>query len=419
MPVSRRYFLKSGAVALAGVGSVAGGLPSFLVRAAASSGARGKTLVVLFQRGAADGLNIVVPHGESRYYDLRPSIAIPRPAKGVSGTAIDLDGLFGLHPALGPFKKMFDDGLLAIVNAAGSPDATRSHFDAQDFMETGTPGVKNTRDGWLNRYLQQYAPRRQTNFRAVSSTAQMPRILGGRAPALAIADLSTFGIPGRHAEVAQKGLQRLYAGAGDDLLTPTASETFEAVHALSLLDYEAYRPANGASYSGRGLGKSLRQIAHLIKADVGLEIAFAEIGGWDHHVKEGGAEGQLSNLLRRFSGDVAAFVTDMGPRMDDVVVVTMSEFGRTASENGSRGTDHGHANALFVMGGPVKGGKVYGDWPGLADDRLHEGRDLALTTDFRDVISELLQGHLGASRLEAVFPGYAIDARRYRGLLGG
>jgi uncharacterized protein (DUF1501 family) len=419
MTVSRRYFLKSGAVALAGVGSVAGGLPSFLIRAAASSGSRGKTLVVLFQRGAADGLNIVVPHGESRYYELRPSIAVPRPAMGVSGTTIDLDGFFGLHPALGPFKRLFDEEMLAIVHAAGSPDATRSHFDAQDFMETGTPGVKNTRDGWLNRYLQEHAPRRETSFRAVSSTAQMPRILGGPAPALAIADLSKFGIPGRHAAVVEKGLQRLYAGAGDDLLTPTASETFEAVDALARLDSEAYRPANGASYSGRGLGKSLRQIARLIKADVGLEIAFAEIGGWDHHVNEGGAEGRLSDLLRRFADDVAAFVTDLGRRMDDIVLVTISEFGRTVGENGSRGTDHGHANALFVIGGQVKGGRVVGDWPGLADDRLHEGRDLALTTDFRDVISEILHGHLGASKLEDVFPGYPIDARRYRGLLEG
>lgn len=415
MPVSRRYFVKSGAVVLAGIGTAFGGLPSFLVRAAATSGSRNKTLVVLFQRGAADGLNIVVPHGESRYYDLRPNIAIPAPGKGVS--AIDLDGFFGLHPALGPFKKLFDDGLLAVVNAAGSPDATRSHFDAQDFMETGTPGVKSTRDGWLNRYLQVHEARLETNFRAVSLTTQLPRILGGAAPALAIADLSKFGIPGRHAAVVQKGLERLYADAGDALLTPTASDTFEAVDALARLDAGAYRPANGATYSGRGLGKSLRQIARLIKADVGLEIAFAEIGGWDHHVNEGGAEGQLSNLLGRFAGDVAAFVADMGQRMDDVVIVTMSEFGRTARENGSRGTDHGHANALFVIGGPVKGGKIYGSWPGLADDRLHEGRDLALTTDFRVVISELLEGHLGAAKLDDVFPGYAVDSQRYRGLL--
>ena len=415
MPVSRRYFVKSGAVVLAGIGTAFGGLPSFLVRAAATSGSRNKTLVVLFQRGAADGLNIVVPHGESRYYDLRPNIAIPAPGKGVS--AIDLDGFFGLHPALGPFKKLFDSGLLAVVNAAGSPDATRSHFDAQDFMETGTPGVKSTRDGWLNRYLQVHEARLETNFRAVSLTTQLPRILGGAAPALAIADLSKFGIPGRHAAVVQKGLERLYADAGDPLLTPTASDTFEAVDALARLDAGAYRPANGATYSGRGLGKSLRQIARLIKADVGLEIAFAEIGGWDHHVNEGGAEGQLSNLLGRFAGDVAAFVADMGQRMDDVVIVTMSEVGRTVRENGSRGTDHGHANALFVIGGPVKGGKIYGSWPGLADDRLHEGRDLALTTDFRIVLSELLEGHLGGAKLDDVFPGYAVDSQRYRGLL--
>jgi uncharacterized protein (DUF1501 family) len=417
MPISRRYFLRSGAVVLAGIGSIFGPLPSFLVRAASGPKRGRKTLVVLFQRGAADGLNIVVPHGESRYYDLRPGIAVPRPSASPSDRAIDLDGFFGFHPALGPLTRLFEDGRLAVVHAAGSPDATRSHFDAQDFMETGTPGVKSTRDGWLNRYLQVQPLEHPSSFRGVASTSRMPRILDGTAPALAVADLAKFGIPGRQSAVVRKGLERLYDGADDPLLTGVAEDTFEAIDALSRLDPGSYRPAAGVEYARRGLGRSLRQIAQLIKADVGLEIAFAEIGGWDHHVNEGGSQGQLANLLRGFGEEITAFARDLGPRLDDVVIVTLSEFGRTVRENGSRGTDHGHANAMLVLGGAVKGGKIYGDWPGLSDDRLHEGRDLALTTDFRDVVREVLDRHLGAVDLDAVFPGYAAGSSRYRGLL--
>jgi len=415
MGITRRFLVKSGALAVVGYGLTR--LPGFLVRAAAGAAGRRKTLVAIFQRGAADGLNIVVPHGEQAYYELRPSIAIPRPRRGAEEACLDLDGSFGFHPALGAFKELYDRKLLAVIHAAGSPDATRSHFDAQDFMESGTPGVKSTRDGWLNRYLQSRPRPGAAGFRAVSATAQLPRILEGRAPALAIPRLATFGIPGRAAPLAQQGLEALYASSGDELLAATARETFEAVELLERLDPQRQRPANGARYPQGEFGNALVQIAQLIKSDVGLEVAFAEIGGWDHHVNEGGARGQLAGVLSRFGEGLDAFVRDLGDRIEDVVLVTLSEFGRTAAENGSGGTDHGHAGAMFVLGGPVRGGKLYGEWPGLEREQLYEGRDLLLTTDFRAVICRVLRGHLGSEGLDAVFPGYRPEAGALDGLL--
>jgi uncharacterized protein (DUF1501 family) len=413
MSITRRFFLKSSGIALVGMSAV----PSFLTRAAQAIEGHGKTLVVVFQRGAADGLNMVVPHGERAYYDLRSSIAIDRPKRGSEETVIDLDGFFGLHPSLAPFKSLWDDRALAIVHAAGSPDSTRSHFDAQDFMESGTPGIKSTPDGWLNRYMQASRAEVASSFRAVSATSQMPRILQGRAAALAVPDLAKFGIEGRYSTVVERGLESLYGASGDAVLGPTAQETFEAMDLLKSVDPAQYRPANGARYPNGPFGKNMLQTAQLIKSKIGLEIAFAEIGGWDHHVNEGGTQGALANLLRQFSQGIAAFCRDLGDRMNDVVLVTLSEFGRTAAENGNRGTDHGHATALFVMGGPVKGGKVYGEWPGLKVDQLYEGRDLALTTDFRDVVGEVMTRHLCAPSLDPVFPGRANDPGNCRGLL--
>ena len=414
MRLSRRFFLKSSGIALVGLGAV----PGFLARAAVATRARGKILVVLFQRGAADGLNIVVPHAERTYYDLRPTIAIPRPQRGNQQAALDLDGFFGFHPALVPFKELYDEGLLAAVHAAGSPHATRSHFDAQDFMESGTPGVKSTADGWLNRYLQAHATETSSSFRAVSATSQLLRILKGTAPALAVPRLERFGIEaGRRTELVRGGLEELYAASSDPLLTPTARETFDAVDLLQRVNPAQYQPANGTQYPRGPFGQAVLQIAQLIKSGIGLEIAFAEVGGWDHHVNEGGAQGQLANLLRQFAGGITAFVRDLGDRMEDVVLVTLSEFGRTAFENGNRGTDHGHANALFVVGGPVRGDKVYGDWPGLGRKQLFEGRDLALTTDFRDVLGEILVHHLGATDLRSVFLGYEMQPESFRRFL--
>jgi uncharacterized protein (DUF1501 family) len=394
--------------------------PSFLKRALADTltpaGARRKTLIAIFQRGAVDGLNVVVPYQEPAYYDLRPSIAIPKP-NGGNEAALDLDGFFGLHPSLAAFKPLWDTKRLAIVHASGSPDNTRSHFDAQDYMESATPGVKSTADGWLNRFLQTNADPQKSLFRAVSMTQNMPRVMQGRAATLAIANLSDFNIrAGQSSASVQGGFEAMYDDKFvKDALHGTGRETFEAINYLKQVNPSQYKPENGAVYPQNQLGNSLRQIAQLIKAGVGLEVAFTDVGGWDTHVNEGNQQGQLGNLLRQFSNSIAALATDLGQRMDDVVILTMSEFGRTARENGNRGTDHGHANAMFVVGNSVRGGKVYGDWPGLKSDQLYEGRDLALTTDFRDVFGEIAQKHLGAGNLKSIFPGYA--GGKFRGLL--
>ena len=420
--MQRRAFVKSGAIALVTLGLS----PSFLRRTAFGAqlmrAPKGKTLICLFQRGAADALNMVVPHGDKSYYGLRPSIAIPRPS-GLSRTisenaAIDLDGFFGLHPSLASFKPLYDRGILAPVHAVGSPSATRSHFDAQDYMETGTPDVKGTQDGWLNRYL---AVRgtcdecKASPFRAVSLTQQTPRIMEGPSEVVAMNSLNEFTVRASGSQAER--LEALYRTGSADLVHGTGAEMFEAVKMLKAANPQKYAPRNGAEYPRSQFGQRLLQIAQLVKADVGLEIAFADVGGWDTHVNQGGATGQLAARLDDFSKSVAALVTDLGDRMDDVLILTMSEFGRMARENGNRGTDHGHAGALFVIGGDVKGGKVHGKWPGLETEQLYEGRDLALTTDFRSVFSEVTARHLGATKVEAIFPGFAVKQGDWLGLV--
>ena len=393
----RRVFLRDSALAMVGIGTA----PLWLTRALYAADAplpRKKILVAIFQRGAADGLNIVVPHGEEAYYDLRPTIAIPRPASSGPDVSIDLDGFFGLHPSLAPLKPLFDRRCLAIVDAAGSPDPTRSHFDAQDYMESGTPGVKVTADGWMNRALPK-EPGRPSPVRAVALGATLPRSMAGRNPAVAVETIAGFQVLDA---TAGKAFQEMYTETADPLVRAAGRETFEAVAMLQSIRKRPYTPA--AEYPRGRLGDSLKQIAQLIKARVGVELAFADVGGWDHHVNEAA---QRAVLLREYGQALAAFWQDMGDLMADVVLVTMSEFGRTARENGDRGTDHGHANCMFVLGGAVHGGKVYGRWPGLAKEQLYEGRDLALTTDFRDVLGELVSRHLGNPSLGGVFPGYA------------
>ncbi|HEX7294365.1 MAG TPA: DUF1501 domain-containing protein [Pyrinomonadaceae bacterium] len=421
--MNRRFFVKSGGIAVASVG-LSLSAPTFLQRAVlgniAGGGANGrrKTLIAIFQRGAVDGLNMVVPFGERNYYHLRPNIAIPKPEGGNVDAAVNLDGFFGLHPSMSSFKPLWDSKRLAIVHASGSPDNTRSHFDAQDYMESGTPGVKSTNDGWLNRYLQSKTDPQKSLFRAVSMTQQTPRALQGRAPVLAIANLSDFNIrAGRSSSSIQGGFEEIYGRSANDSLADMGRETFEAVNYLKKVNPAQYKPENGAQYPRNPFGNALLQIAQLIKAGVGLEIAFTDIGGWDTHVNEGSSRGQLGNLLQQFSAGITALYTDLGQRMDDVVILTMSEFGRTVRENGNRGTDHGHANAMFVLGNSVRGGKIYGEWPGLKSDQLYEGRDLALTTDFRDVFGEIAAGHLGTSNVQQVFPGYAVNKSKFKGFL--
>lgn len=405
--MQRRVFLKSGALALVTIGLN----PTFLRRAVFATelrrAQRGKILICIFQRGAADALNMVVPHGDPGYYAMRPTIAVPRPRAGTPGSALDLDGFFGLHPALRPLHSLWERGLLAPVHAVGSPSATRSHFDAQDFMESGTPDRKGTPDGWLNRYLAAHgtcAECAPTPFRGVALSQTTPRIMQGPAPTIAMASLDAFTVRATGSDVER--LEALYRTGSADLVHGAGRETFDAVKMLRASNPRRYAPRPGADYPRSPFGQSLRQIAQLIKSDVGLEVAFADVGGWDTHVNQGGATGQLANRLGDFASSIAALVTDLGDRMEDVVILTMSEFGRMVRQNGNGGTDHGHAGAMFVIGGGVAGHRVHGRWPGLAREQLHEGRDLALTTDFRSVFSEVLVRHLGAPDAGAVFPGF-------------
>jgi uncharacterized protein (DUF1501 family) len=418
--MERRAFVKSGALALVTMGLS----PSFLRRTAFGlelrNAPKGKVLICLFQRGAADALNIVVPHGEKAYYAMRPSIAIPQPSRNLANGAIDLDGFFGLHPALAPLKPLYDRGLLAPVHAVGSPSTTRSHFDAQDYMETGTPDIKGTTDGWLNRYLAVKGTCDECNlartpFRAVSLTPQTPRILEGPSATVAMNSLDEFSV--RATGNSAERLEALYRTGSADLVHGTGAEMFDAVKMLRSANPQRYLPQNGAEYPRSQFGQRLLQIAQLIKSNVGLEKAFADVGGWDTHVNQGSSTGQLAQRLDDFSRSIAALVADLGDRMDDVVIMTMSEFGRMARENGNRGTDHGHAGALFVIGGHVKGGKVHGKWPGLEQEQLYEGRDLALTTDFRSVFGEVVSDHLGARALDRIFPGFAASPRDFLGVV--
>jgi uncharacterized protein (DUF1501 family) len=410
MNQTRRIFLKGGALALIGATAI----PEFLQRAAFAEtlapAAKGKRLVVIFQRGAADGLNIVVPYSDPNYYQMRPTIAIKQ------NEVLQLDNQFGLHPALAGFKPLYDAGHLAIVHAAGSPDMTRSHFDAQDYMESGTPGVKATEDGWLNRAVVSEG-RIGTNsgakasaFSAIAMGEQVPRTLQGAAPAVAIQDVASFsvGARGPAPSTASNAFQSMYDASSDSLLHSAGDETFEAVKMLRAANPAQYKPAAGVIYPG-GLGNSLRQLAQLMKADLGVQVAFADIGGWDTHQNQGAADGQLANRLTEFSSAISAFWRDMGDEAENITIVTMSEFGRTAHQNGTGGTDHGHANAMFVLGGQVRGGKVYGRWPGLAPEQLNEGRDLAVTTDFRQVLAEATQRSLGLHDMSRVFPGYSMQ----------
>jgi len=414
MSITRRIFLRDSALTVVGTAAI----PSFLTRAAlgaASTGAGNKRLVVIFQRGAADGLNIVVPHGEQAYYAMRPSINIPR------SSVIDLDGFFGLHPAMSPLQALWNQRHLAIVHAAGSPDPTRSHFDAQDFMESGTPGLKATEDGWLNRALHsETASIERSAFRGVALGPSLPRILTGSEPAIAVNNINDFGVGGRNANASSVAntFEAMYANSVDTVLHGTGNETFEAVKMLKSANPAKYTPAPGANYPRGRFGESLKELAQLIKANVGVQVAFADIGGWDHHVNEGSTQGQLANVLREFSQSLAAFWIDLGDLAEDTVVVTMSEFGRTARENGNRGTDHGHANMMFVLGGAVKGGKVYGRWPGLEPSQLYEGRDLAVTTDFRRVVGEAVYRHLENKALDQVFPGFRNQPEQFVSFLG-
>ncbi len=397
---TRRTFLKAGGCALVAYAAA----PRFLLRTARAAQANGHVLVAVFQRGAVDGLSMVMPHGEAGYAAGRPSIGLQPPKRDEADRAIDLDGFFAFHPALAPLVPLWENRALAVIHACGSPDTTRSHFDAQDYMETGTPGVKSTPDGWLARAVKTRPPN-QTPFRAVAMGPALPRTLQGDVGAISMQSIERFDVRAGSDGSVRRGFESLYEQGVRDLLHGTGRETFEAAKMLRSANAAHIPPANGADYPRGQLGEALRQIAQLIKAGVGLEVAFADMQGWDTHVGQGAERGQLALRFREFGGALAAFAQDLGSKMADVVVITMSEFGRTVAENGNRGTDHGHATAMLVLGGGVRGGRVYGRWPGLARHQLFEGRDLAVTTDFRTLFSEVATHHLGAPAAP-LFPGF-------------
>ncbi len=382
--------------------------PRFTVLTPKGQEPRANIMVCIFLRGGMDGLNVVIPHGDADYYRLRPSLAIAEPDSGKDTTGIDLDGFFGLHPALRPLKDIWDDNGLAFVHAAGSPDPTHSHFDAMDYMERGTPGEKHIPTGWLARHLQVAANENGSPFRAVGFGTLLPSSLRGPVPAIALQSIADFHLGGRYqggeVDEFQTAISEMYAA--DPTLGGRADFTFGAVQLLESVVSGEYQASNGAKYTESEFGQSLKQVAQLIKAEIGLEVAAVDLGGWDTHVDQGSLAGNMPGLLADLSTSLAAFYHDLGDTMKRVTVVAMSEFGRRASENGGQGTDHGHGNVMLTMGKSLNGGKVYGQWPGLSPEALIAPGDLAITTDFRSVLSELVSKHLRNPALDQVFPGF-------------
>ncbi len=411
--ITRRNFLK-----LAGVAGVIGAsrslFPGWMPRLAFASDHAPRDdrdiLINIFLRGGMDGLSAVVPYGEGRdYYDVRPTLAVPEPGGGPQ-SAIDLDGFFGLHPALAPLKPIYDEQDLAIVHASGLVHPTRSHFDAQHFIDFGIPGDKTVATGWIGRHLETASWQNQSPFRAVGMGDLLPDSLRGEVTPLALRSIAAFHLQGRSDELQRMAatLSRLYGAASpQDPLRRQAELVFETVDIVQQLTASPYRPAHGAVYpqDDEGFGLALKQIAQIIKADIGLEVASLDLGGWDTHEAQGTLDGQLNGLLTVLAQGLHAFYTDLGDAMRRVIVVVMSEFGRTIDENGSQGTDHGHGNAMFVMGGGVKGGQVFGPWPTLALEARDDADDLAITTDYRLVLAEMLQRRLGNSAISTIFPG--------------
>jgi uncharacterized protein (DUF1501 family) len=405
---SRKVFLKQTGLALFSIGI--GGVPTFIARAANSEKwlrpyKKKKVLVFIFQRGAMDGLMAVTPFTDENLKIARPTLFMDA-AKTSKAPLIDLDGKFGLHPSMKAFEILFKEKRLAIVHGMGSPNTTRSHFDAQDYMESGTPFNKGTASGWLNRAVGLLG-HEATPFRAVSMTSAMPRSFYGDNEAIAISNLKDFSLPGKGSiNVAAKSFEDLYDQTSSSLLNKTGKESFDAVKMLNKTDVKNYSPANGAIYPNTSLGNALKQIAQLIKTDVGLEVAFAESGGWDTHFNQGTDSGAFARNVADLSNSINALWTDLGSMQDDVTIMTATEFGRTVKQNGSNGTDHGRASCCFVLGNDVNGGKVHGEVKSLAVENLADGRDLAVTTDFRSIFSEVADKHLLINNDGLLFPDW-------------
>jgi uncharacterized protein (DUF1501 family) len=394
--ISRRVFLRGAGLAAVGVGFHPS---SLLVRTAQAATTAGKTLVHVFLRGGCDGLNMVVPHGDSEYASLRGSIAIPR------GEVVDLDGHFGLNPALAPLKALWDERRLAFTHAVGSYGLSRSHFDAQDWMETGTPGDKTTATGWLDRAVAQVPGAEVTQ--AVAFSAQLPRSFLGPEPVLVASNLASFDLRARNwKDEASRALRAMYDARGD-VIGSVGRETFAAIDTLAGNPQVLAAPANGAVYPNAPVGNSLRQAAALIKAQLGTRCIFVNVtGAFDTHSNQ---LAQNETEFSRLAPALVAFARDLGPALDGVTLFVSTEFGRTAYVNGSAGTDHGSAHCMILMGAGVRGGRVHGRWPGLSKSQLYEDRDLAVTTDFRDAFAEVARAALGVDA-SALFPGHAVGA---------
>lgn len=408
--ISRRAFIKSSGLALFGVGI--GGVPSFVTRAVAqakiiSPYQKNKILVCIFQRGAMDGLMAVTPFTDPYLKAARPTLFMDTTN---NGTLIDLDGKFGLHPGLQSFQKLFQEKKLAIVHGMGSPNNTRSHFDAQDYMESGMPFRKGTSSGWLNRAVGLLG-HEASPFRAVSLTSSLPRSFYGDNPTIAINNLNDFAIQvkGSNGNMAAQSFEELYDQTSSELLKEIGKESFDAIKMLQKTDIKNYKPSQEAKYPTSSLSGSLKQIAQLIKMNVGLEVAFTESGGWDTHFNQGTDKGIFFRNAQDLSNSITAFWNDLGALQDNVTLMTMTEFGRTVKQNGTGGTDHGRASCMFILGNNVQGGKVHGNVNPLAPENLEDSRDLAVTTDFRSIFSEVADKHLHLQNDKILFPEWAGD----------
>ncbi len=401
---NRRGFLKGGSLALIALGM--GGVPNFVKAAVAQqkTTSRKKVLVCIFQRGAMDGLMAVSPYTDPYLKKSRPGIFME---PGVGKSLIDLNGKFGLHPSFKSFENLYKSSKLAIIHGMGSPNKTRSHFDAQDYMESGTPFKKGTDSGWLNRALVQ---KKQSDsvFQGVSLTSSLPRSFYGEYPCLAVSNFNDFRISTKAGKAlnvsAATSFEELYDITANELQKQTSRESFEAKRMVEKLNFKNYNPANGAVYPGSPLGNSLKQIAQLIKSDVGLEIAFAESTGWDTHFNQGTEAGIFARNADDLSRSVTAMWHDIANFQDDVVIMTMTEFGRTVKQNGTNGTDHGRASCSFIIGNDVSGGKVYEKMKDLSIENLEDGRDLPVTIDFREVFNEVAFKHLKVTDTSKLFP---------------
>jgi len=366
---------------------------------------RGDTLVVVFLRGAADVLNMVVPHGEEAYYQLRPSLGIPHPddtnAKKDERT-MDLDGFFGFHPSMSALLDAWRSEQLAIIHACGAPDESRSHFKAMELMERGVEDERGPASGWIGRHLGTLNTGNSSPLRAVGMGTRPQRSLSGSVPVSALRSIADFHLGGdpRALQQMRAALNTVYA---EDIL---GQDTLSIMDTLETLDPLRYLPSRSAKYPDSEFGLALKQTAMLIKAEVGLEVSAIDVGGWDTHFAQGASTGQMPNLMKDLADGLAAFHTDMFGHMHQLTTVTMSEFGRRASENGSLGTDHGHGSMMMVLGGNVNGGKVHGEWPGMAEGQLIGPGDLAVTTDYRDVLSEILVKRLNNPSTDEIFPEY-------------